>query len=262
MVAVAATALASGIAWAAVPASPAGPTRDTASTVNYVVKYSGLLEGSWGISTPKGTKCGAPSEQSGSFTSSVRPGSKPFKVAVSEEFEGRLYLKFGMGQGNTKGGVVTHKQSSEGWRTKGDCYPDVNPFGHIPIDNSGCGSKTFAASVGFYPVGGSYLHAINKVYLSWPFQLPLACTIGVKVWSTDVEVPQESVARPLDLEKLYACGKRKPRGCKLTLSGSKNYSYRDEQKGVGYPDREGLTTYTGKSHVEWSITFVAVGLSG
>ena len=72
--------------------------------------------------------------------------------------------------------------------------------------------------------------------------------------------PQEQVARPLDFKKLHRCGIKKPRSCRLTIGGAKNFSYSADTNG-GDLLRRGNTEYRGKSRLEWSVTFVAIGRS-
>ncbi len=229
---------------AGMPAASASPERLTG--VKFVLEYRGSLNGTWhNTYAVDQSKC-IGDDFSGSFTSSVRPGSKRFTVVVDSEFGHRPFLDWGANQGTSKG-VVTSNRTAQGWLMKysgGECHP-------VQKDESGCGAHTFAGQVGLEPVGGSFGFNRNRVYLNWALEPEpaIGCDDGV-VYDSKSEAPNGAGYGKLDVKKLYRCGFRKPRRCKLTIGRSSNFSFHDTK---------GPASYTSTVHIEWSVTFVAVG---
>lgn len=235
-------------------AASLGPNTRAASLVGGVrfeIQYRGSWEGTWRNvlfkpDATSGRSCQG-HEFSGSFKSSVRPGAKPYTVTV--EKEGRtLYLDWRPGNGATRG-IVTSTRTNEGWMltyTGGNCIRSVPP----PFE--GCGTHTFAGPValaGFSP----FLRGVHRVYLAWLVEPDLPCRTG-EDGVRGVSFPTEAARQVLDLEKLYRCGVRKPRGCRLTLGGRKSFSAESTSEG-------GAGVHSGSSSVEWSVTFVSIGKS-
>jgi hypothetical protein len=221
------------VALAGAPAASASRSVAPSVGVKFVIQYRGSFEGKWHNTVTKPPSGNVydcdDSDTSGTVTSSVRPGSTPFTVVVFREFGRDLHLDFGT-QNTAPKGVVSTTTTGEGWvmhYSGGECQriPDALL--------EGCGARTFAGAVGFAGLSGLD-RIVESVYLD--------CT------------PTEGAKAKLDLRKLFRCGIRKPRGCRLTIGGSRSYTVDKSGSSPGGNER-----FTGSSRVFWSITFVAVG---
>jgi hypothetical protein len=236
------------------PAATASRAVAPSVGVKFVIQYRGSFEGKWHNTVTKPASSNVydcdGSDTSGTVTSSVRPGSTAFTVVVFREFGRDLHLDFGT-QSTAPKGVVSTTTSGDGWElhySGGECQRIPDPL------LAGCGARTFAGAVGFSGLSGLD-RTVESVYLDWAFEPPNAsgCYWG-DMWAADVGTPTEGTKAALDLRKLFHCGIRKPRGCRLTIGGSRSYAVDKSGSSPGGNER-----YTGSSHVSWSITFVAVG---
>jgi hypothetical protein len=94
----------------------------------------------------------------------------------------------------------------------------------------------------------------KRVFLSWqlePEGAGVGCLTG-QMWR--LAVPGEEAKATLDLQKLYRCGARKPRGCRFTIRGSHTHAHSTTQ-----PNPDGATVDVGNGQIRWSVTFVARG---
>jgi hypothetical protein len=236
---------------AGVSASSADAARQTASGVRFVVTYRGTLQGTWQMSSPvllpgpnEPYRCQGDSS-SGSLTSSVAPGSRPFIAIADNEFGHYLYLSTPTVQPR---GLVTSNQSAQGFLltySGGQCVRKDMP-------EPGCGANTFAGSASPLSYdGGELMKNLNRLYLAWELTPP--DTTGCDdMLEFDVRYmnPGGGAAAALDLKKLYRCGVRNPHGCTLTIHGQTRYAARHD---------EGPETFDSTYTIEWSATFKAAG---
>ena len=244
-----------------VGATSAVATPAQSTGARFLIQYKASFVGDWSIVTGPGTRCPETNyeEQSGTFSSSVKTGSRKYVVDVYRPFTS-IQWDYTPKRSIDIRGIVTSKKTAQGWFRK---YCDAPPRSRqdiVTMDNSGCTAETFPGFVGLHPLRGGYLHdgKPERVFFSWEWEREhLNCQIGSMWLGID---PQQQVARPLDFKKLHRCGIKKPRGCRLTIGGAKNFSYSADTKG-GDLLRRGNTEYRGKSRLEWSVTFVAIGRS-
>ena len=218
--------------------------------VRFVLQYQGTVEGSWRTTYTKNDisyyKCGG-SDDWGTFKSSVRPGSQPLTVVVATDLGGRkVFLDWGRSGGSHKG-VVTYSRAAEGWFLKyqsGTCGQVPNPL------NTTCGARTFSGLVALGK-DSRLLRNAQNAFLSWERE-PVGARQGCLAGET---VPEEESSKTrLDLWKLYQCGMRRPRGCRLTIRGSAT-----DSQAISKPTSDGVSTHTWKGRLEWSVTFVSRG---
>ncbi len=102
---------------------------------------------------------------------------------------------------------------------------------------------------------GDFQFNHNRVYFNWqaePLRDPgtiFNCDDGIFYDSADGTSMGQHFGK-MYVKKLYRCGMRKPHGCKVKIGRNSEYL-------VG--KTEGRETYDSKVHVEWSVTFRAVG---
>jgi hypothetical protein len=233
--------------------APASPTQSLGGT-RFVLEYQGSFEGSWRTAYTKkdisGYRCGG-DDHSGTFTSSVRPGSKPLTVVVATDLDGRsVYLDWRPGNGTVKG-IVNSVRKADGWRLdyqQGACVKE--PLFWLP----NCGARTFSGAVSLAK-DSKLTRNVQRVYLDWELEpYDDKCRFG-QMWGA-VSAPGEAARATLDLSKLHRCGVRKPRGCRFTIRGSHTHSH-----SLSQPHVDGVTTDVGKGRIQWSVTFVARGRS-
>lgn len=117
---------------------------------------------------------------------------------------------------------------------------------------NGCSVRTFTGGVALdgYRDGGD---PVQRVSLNWQME-PEGSHVDCPGGTMRPVDPAETAKASLDLRRLYRCGMRKPRGCKLTIRGQRSFS-------VSTSSGEGQSS-TGNSRIAWSITFVSAGRSG
>lgn len=219
------------------PDASSSPQRAAATGVKFVLDFRGNLSGTWRQTSPfvGGFACKG-QDLSGSLTSSVRPGNKPYIFIAYKE--GRRVRVYSPAQ-SPPTGLVTSNRTAQGWITRysgGQCR-------QVPIDTSGCGAHTFPGAVSLtLPARGR-----NRVVLSWEVEPEtIGCLDG---FTYDYRVQHFA---KLYEKQLYRCGMRRPRGCRLTIGGSADYPSQTTQDDI---------TYTSNVHVAWSVTLRAVGRS-
>ena len=208
----------------------------------------------------KGTKtCGPYEESSGTFKSTLTTGKKPVLLELAPPQFGELGLRF-LGKTPYRG-TVTATETATGWSDGGDCY------GRPPkqADDSGCRTVTFPGAISLtYDTDGGRpsrfgweTRLVVQPWEKWPGN----CTTG-DMWDSTKGDPWELTAKKINWRQLLRCGSAKPRGCKVTIRSSRAFKVRTQNEyGPGYPERHGLATAEGSSRLEWSLTFVAVGLA-
>lgn len=261
-----ATTTSAGAAGSRNPSAESSPMRTNAS-LKFLVQYSSQISGSWHRSTAKGTRCGAPSEESGTFSSTLGRGTRPMYVVVDKEF-GRVAVRW---SSENARGKVKASRTAEGWYTKGGCDPyPPQALVHIPINNSGCGTRSFATGVILRPLSGqNESRGPTRLVLDWQRQTStshLDCIGGLYEDGGDGANAGswlERTAQPLNWTTLYRCGVRNPRGCRMTIGTTRTFSERKEytRDDFGYPEREGIWVEAATVRIKWSVTFVAVGSS-
>jgi hypothetical protein len=222
--------------------------------VRFVLQYRGSFEGSWRITDKRndisGYKCGG-SDTWGTFRTSVRPGSRPLTVVVATDLDGRsVYLGWSPGSGRVKG-VVDSARTAGGWMLdyqKGDCV-------QVPLTDAvaNCGARSFSGQVGL-ELDSKLTRGTKRAFLGWelePASAGVGCPTG-QMWG--LGVPGEEARATLDLQKLYRCGSRKPRGCRFTIRGSHTHAHSTTQ-----PSADGAHIDVGNGRIRWSVTFVARG---
>ncbi len=232
---------------AAVATAPPSPAAKATAGIRFVVHFQGSFEGSWRSTLtqpidPVRFRC--PGNDSwGTFKSSVRP-VKPPVITVGSEGKNTFY--FG-GNFNWRG-IVSSARTGEGWLlqlSKGACV-------RVPMPVNGCSVRTFNGGVGLdgYRDGGNL---VQWVALDWQLE-PEGSHVDCPGGTMRPVDPAETARAALDLRKLYRCGMRKPRGCKLTIRGQRSFS-------VSRSSGEGQSS-TGNSRLAWTVTFVSAGRSG
>jgi hypothetical protein len=242
--AVLAVAVLSGLraAWASPERAP--------TAVRFVLDYRGSVNGTWqNTSTVElGLKC-IGHDLSGSFTSAVRPGSKRYTLLIYKDIDGR-HLLLDWGSQRPKG-VVSSNRTAKGWFMKysgGECH-------QVTKDESDCAPHTFAGDVALLPDGGNFDFNHNRVYFDWqaePRREPgtiFNCDDGIFYDQADGTNMGQHFAK-MFVKNLYRCGMRKPRRCTAKIGRKSDYPFHKV---------EGRETFDSKVHVEWSVTFRAVG---
>jgi hypothetical protein len=216
--------------------------------VKFVLDYRGSLSGTWRRTRPVvlGLTCTG-HDFSGSFASSVRPGGKPYMLLLSKEFAhlGRDWRP------NQPTGTVTSNRTAQGWLMRysgGVCRQE-------PSDESDCGAHRFAGPVYLAPDGGNYKSDRNRAALEWqiepivPPHEPTNCSDGL-IYQPGRYGAYGAPSATFSMKQLYRCGMRRPRRCRITIGGRSDYPYHKVDQN---------TTYTSSVHIEWSVTFRAVG---
>lgn len=243
------------VAAASLPSTaPALPERAQGGT-RFVVSYQGSFEGSWRSANTKndisGYKCGG-DDASGTLKSTVRPGKAPLTVVVASDLGGRsVFLDWGRSGGAHKG-VVSSVRTADGWSLdyqQGACVK-------VPLFwLQNCVARTFAGLVSLTK-DSKLTRNVQRVFLDWELEPGDGkCTMG-QMWGA-AAVPGEEARATLDLWKLYQCGIRKPRGCRLTIRGAHTHSH-----SISKPTSDGTTIDVGNGRIQWSVTFVARGRAG
>jgi hypothetical protein len=220
----------------------------------FIVRYQGSLEATWHNDRPVQSpdqnhtfRCEG-DDSSGTLTSSVRPGPKPFVVrAYHEAGSSWLSVSFRPPNGGDKG-VVTSNRTAQGWLMRYSGHQCVRE----EIPQPGCGAHTFVGDVApFDSVTGRLGSGVDPVYrlqVSWPLEPEtIGCSDGI-TYPPDYRYGWE--AATLRLKKLYRCGIRAPRRCKLTIGRERTYVF---------DQTDGGEHYTSTLHIKWSATFVAAG---
>jgi hypothetical protein len=236
--------------------SSASPTAKAqlAGAPKFIVRYQASLDATWHNSSPVQLpdqnhtfRCGG-GDGSGSFTSSVRPGGKPFVIRVGKEPGGSwLSIDFSRNGGNDKG-VVTSNRTAQEWLMRYSGH-ECKRF---DIEEPGCGAHTLVTDVApLESITGNFNSGVSPVYRlqpAWPIEPEtIGCGDGI-VYPTDYRYGWE--AAQLRLKQLYRCGLRKPRRCRITIGRERTYAY-DQMEGDAH--------HTSTVHIKWSITFAAAG---
>lgn len=230
---------------AAVATAAPSPASESTTGIRFTVHYQGSFDGSWRSTLTKPIdpvryRCDG-NDSWGTFKSSVRP-AKPATITVGSEGGKSFYF---VGNGAWRG-VVSSARTGEGWLlglSQGTCV-------RRPMAANGCSTRTFS----YNGVGlGGYRQSWNpvqRVYLDWMLE-PEGSHVDCPGGEMGAVHPPEGALASLDMRKLYRCGVRKPRGCKLTIRGQRSYSV-NESAGEGQSS-------TGSGRIEWSATFVSTG---
>jgi hypothetical protein len=260
-----ATTTSAGAAGSRSPSAESSPMR-TDAYLKFLVQYSSQISGSWHRSTAKGTKCGAPTEESGTFSSTLAPGARPLTIVVDRD-SGHIHVRW---PNEEPRGKVNASRTAEGWYTKGGCDPyPPQALEHIPLDNSGCRTRSFATVVSLRPLSGQYEdRGPTRMLLDWQRgpTTSLHCNSGTYEDGGDGANAGswlERTAQPLNWTTLYRCGVRNPKGCRMTIGTTRTFSEQKEwtRADFGYPEREGIWVEAATVRIKWSVTFVAVGSS-
>ena len=186
---------------------------------------------------------------SGTLTSSVRPGRRPFFISVGHELGGRsLSVWFRPPNGMDKG-VVTSARTAQGFLMRysgGQCIRQE-------IAQPGCGAHTVTTDVmPFSSISGRLDSGINPLYrvqVDWPLEPPniIGCDDGV-ILPGDYGYGWQAAA--IRAKTLYRCGIKKPRRCKITIGRDRTYVVDRWDRG---------SHYESMVHIKWSLTFIAAG---
>lgn len=212
------------------------------SQVKFALDYRGTISGTWRNSSPvvnQGFQCKG-HDLSGSFTSTVRPGSRRQTVQLYKDLGGRkIQMQW---KPNNPMGVVSSNRTAQGWmmvRSGGQCR-------QVPKDESGCGAHTFNGLARLEPAGGSWAFSRNRAVLSWePEPETIGCDDGMTYDHRIGTLFGQHYARFVP-KTLYLCGIRKGRRCRFTIGATSDYPFQVTQN---------EETYTSNVHTEWSVTF-------
>ena len=234
--------------------SSASPSAEAVATgaPKFIVRYQASLEGTWRNTTPVVLpdpghifRCGG-GDESGSLTSSLRPGPKKFVIRVGKE--GRwLDIDFS-GHGGMDKGVVTSNRTAQGFLMRYSGH-ECKRF---EIEQPGCGAHTRVTDVApLSSASGRFdsgVNPIHRVAPAWPLEPEtIGCSDGIH-FPLDYRYGWESAQ--LRLRQLYRCGLRKPRACRMTIGRDRTFEFNQTDRG---------TTYSSTVHIKWSITFQAAG---
>ena len=238
-----------------VSSSAASPTAETMATgaPKVIIRYQASLEATWRTSSPvvlpdpsHTFRCGG-GEESGTLTSSLRPGPKKFVVRVGGEFTSRYISIDFSGHNGMDKGYVTSNRTAQGFLMRYSGH-ECKRF---EIEQPGCGAHTVLTSVVPLSSANGVNSGRNPVYQiapGWPLEPEtIGCSDGIFFPPT---FSRGWEAAPLHLRQLYRCGIRKPRGCRMTIGRDRTYVFNKEDRG---------TTYTSTMHIKWSILFQAAG---
>ena len=231
----------------ALAVAPAPASQRVNESFWVVAQYEGSFEGSWRRSQPEswngGYQCKG-QESSGTFRSTIRPGSKPYALNLYKE--GR-HLEIGyVGAGNYFGAAQT-TVTATGWRSDFDFT--TRACKHVPYTlNTGCGTRRFAGGVHIDGLESLLPKSAKRVFLDWQLE-PYNRAVCDTSHMGEPGPPGVETRVTLNLEKLYRCMYNKP-GCRLTIRGAKSYATDTT------PANSDGTRYTGSSRVKWSVTFV------
>jgi hypothetical protein len=235
--------------------SAASPASSQGGPPRFRVVYQGSVEATWHNSRPVQVpdqnhtyRCEG-NDSSGTLTSSVRPGRRPFFISVGHELGGRsLSVWFRPPNGGDKG-VVTSNRTAQGWLmvySGGQCV-------RKEMAQPGCGAHTVTSDVmPFSSISGRLDSGINPLYrvqLDWPLEPPniIGCDFG-EHFPSDYSYGWRAAS--IRGKTLYRCGIKKPRRCKITIGRDRTYVV-DTWNGGSH--------YESKVHVKWSLTFIAAG---
>jgi hypothetical protein len=252
--AVAATAILAVAGAAFAGGSAASPSASQASGFKFRVVYKGSFEASWRSSRPVQVpdqnhtfRCEG-DDSSGTLTSSVRPGSRPFFISFGHELGGPyLHVWFRPPNGGDKG-IVTSNRTAQGWLMRYSGHQCIRE----EIAQPGCGGHTVTTDVmPFSSITGGLGSGVNPLYrvqLAWPLEPEtIGCSDGIFL-PTDYDYGWRAVA--IRGKTLYRCGIKKGRRCKVTIGRDRTYVFDKWDRGSHYE-----TTV----HVKWSLTFIGAG---
>lgn len=216
-------------------------TGQATSGVKFVLQYHANLSATWHNTTAVNQARCSGDDSSGSLTSSVGPGPRRYTLVLSKPF-GSLQMTW---QDALQQGKVNSNRTAQGWMM---AVKD-HKCQQVPLPEPSCGGHSFSGPVVLRSVMGSR-KLDPSVYLEWqiePSGSEIGCDKG-EVFDFNREGIGQSYAR-LFYEKLYRCGLRKPRTCKLKIGGSRDFPHHVTQ---------GDATYDSSVHTDWSVTFVRV----
>lgn len=208
-----------------------------AGGVKFVLDYHANLSATWHDTTAVNLSRCSGDDTAGTLTSSVRPGSRRYTLVLSKPF-GNLQLTW---QDALQQGKVNSKRTSQQWMM---AVKD-HKCQQVPVAQPGCGEHSFSGPVVLTSVMGSR-KLDPSVYLEWQLE-PSGSEIGCFHGET-FDPKREGIGQAyakLFYEKLYRCGRRKPR-CTLKIGGSRDFPFHSTQ---------GDATYDSSTHSDWSVTF-------
>lgn len=215
-------------------------------TVKFVIDFRGNLNASWHDATAvdlRQFRCSG-DDETGTFTSSVRPGHKRSTLVLSKDFS-HVDATW-----NDNHGAVKSNRTSQGWMMG----VKDHQCQQLPMIYADCGANAFEGPAQLTWVGGSAGASFTRIFLEWQ-QEPYwdeaktpHCSRGEVYDPSSVTGTGAGFAK-LSLDKLYRCGVRKGRRCTMTISSTKDFPYHVVQ---------GDLTEDSSVHVDWSATFRAV----